>query len=208
MMARDEFQPGATGDMSGPATQGTAVAEPAAAGEQGTGSPDRTDRPTGQRQHVQDEAKRGASHVASQASESASRAAGHAREAVTDASRRMRDQGTSAIAAQKDRAAEELSHVSRAIHRAADTLHEEGDHNIADYAEMAAAKIDDATHYIRDRDLGGLVDDAEAATRSRPELVYGGMFIAGLALSRFLKSSSRNRARGMRGESQAAVGTY
>ena len=139
------------------------------------------------------EPKRQAQNLATKASDNAHKAAEHAREAARDTTRRIREQGTSLATAQKERAAEELSHFSHAIHRAAETLHEEGDHNIADYADMTAERIDQATRYLRERELGGLVDDAEEATRRRPELVYGGLFVAGLALSRFLKASSRRR---------------
>lgn len=141
------------------------------------------------------EPKRQAQNLGTKASDSANQAVEHAREAARDTTQRIREQGASLATAQKERAAEELSHFSRAIHRAAETLHEEGDHNIADYADLTAERIDQATNYLRERELGGLVDDAEEATRRRPELVYGGLFVAGLALSRFLKASSRNRRR-------------
>lgn len=133
----------------------------------------------------------------------------HVRDAAAEAVGRMREQGRSVVAEQKNRAAEELSHFGKAIHCAADTLREEGDDNIANYAELAAAKIDRATHYLQERDLGRLVDDAEEATRRRPELVYGGLFVAGLALSRFLKASARNRRDvGRLAHSQFPAGAY
>src|SRR5690606_3987489 len=45
------------------------------------------------------------------------------------------------------------------------------------------------------QDLGQLLDDVEATARRRPELVFGGLLIAGLATARFLKASSRSRSR-------------
>jgi hypothetical protein len=146
-----------------------------------------------QRSGITERTREQARHVGESARDAAREAGEHVRQAAGDTARRVRDQGVSLAAEQKDRAAEELSHFGKALRCAADTLHEEGDDNIADYAEMAADRIDRATGYLRDSDFGRLVGDAEQATRRRPELVYGGMFIAGLALSRFLKASARNR---------------
>lgn len=194
-MARDQIHHDQTGTFTGrPASEtnfesstemggACAIAEPTAV------------RSEPQSSAPASEPERQARNVATQASDSAHKAVEHAREAARDTTRRIREQGTSLATAQKERAAEELSHFGRAIHRAAETLHDEGDHNIADYADMAAGQIDQATDYLRERDLGALVDDAEETTRRRPELVYGGLFVAGLALSRFLKASTRNRRR-------------
>jgi hypothetical protein len=148
-----------------------------------------------------------AAHVASQAAHQASQKAADAvagvQEGAREASRRaaqaansaadrMRRQGATALMDQKDHAADELSHFSAAIRRAAETLHEEHDDRLASYADIAAERIEDASHYLRDADLGRLIDDVEHFARRRPELVFGGLFLAGLALSRFLKASSRH----------------
>jgi hypothetical protein len=188
-MARDQIHHDQTGKMTGQSAGAATCAPSISNVGGGTISEPTSTGPQGQ----QSRTRRQAGELASQATDSARRAGEHAKDAAQDVTRRVREQGTSLAMAQKERTAEELSHFGNAIRCAAETLHEEGDHNIADYADLAVERIDQMTRYIRERDLGGLVDDAEHATRRRPELVYGGMFIAGLALSRFLKASARNR---------------
>src|SRR5690606_28949234 len=75
-----------------------------------------------------------------------------------------------------------------------DSLREEDDQNLADYADRAAEKLSRVENYLKRQDLGQLLDDVEATARRRPELVFGGLLIAGLATARFLKASSRSRS--------------
>lgn len=90
-------------------------------------------------------------------------------------------------------AADELGHFSSALHCAADRLREENDAKVAGYAEGVAERIDQAADYLRGRSAGDLFNEACAISRRNPELVLGGMFIAGLALARFLKASARTQ---------------
>jgi hypothetical protein len=57
---------------------------------------------------------------------------------------------------------------------------------------MAADRLEGAARYIGDSDVRSLVRQVEQAARRRPELFLGGMFLLGLGVSRFLKSSSRS----------------
>lgn len=116
-----------------------------------------------------------------------------AKQTARETTERIRQEGASLLAEQKGRAADELSHFSHAIHRAAESLHSEEDHRVAEYADAAAKQIDRVAGYLRTSDVNRFVDDAEQFARRRPEVVFGGLFLAGLALSRFLKSSSKHR---------------
>jgi hypothetical protein len=101
----------------------------------------------------------------------------------------VRDQGNTMISDQKSRAADSLSGVGSAIRRAAETLEQEQDPNLARYSNSLADTIEDCASYLRDSDPRTLVRDAGEFTRRRPEWVLGGAFIAGMALVRFLKAS-------------------
>ncbi len=124
--------------------------------------------------------------------EQASATAEELQQKMQQASQRAKQRGSELLDGQKHRAAEELSQVSSAIRRAADELHADHDDNLAEYVEMAAAKIDGMADYLRQRDLGRMYQDIESTARRRPELFFGGMFLVGLGLSRFLKASTRS----------------
>jgi hypothetical protein len=127
-----------------------------------------------------DEAKRQASHLASDA-----------RHAVASQAAQLQQKGAAYVARQKDCLAEEVSHVGAAVREAGRKLHDEGDDRVASYVDQAAAGIEGVGSYLRDRDAGALCDDFETLARRRPEIVYGGLFLAGLGLARFLKASRR-----------------
>lgn len=111
------------------------------------------------------------------------------------------EKGSEAISQAKDKtrtfAEERKSQLGERIHgygssirRAADKLRDEEDPNIAHYADVVADKLDQAADYVQSRDPGMILRDVERAARRRPEIFFGGMFLAGLVLSRFLKASS------------------
>ena len=131
--------------------------------------------------------------AANRLSATADEATRQVKEQAGKATRRIREQGESVVARQKDRVAEEVSHFGAAAHEAANKLDQEGDCNIAHYVHLAGDQLDDAARYIRESNLSRLADDMTHMARRRPELFFGGMFIAGMALTRFLKASSRPR---------------
>jgi hypothetical protein len=102
---------------------------------------------------------------------------------------------------QKGRVADEIATFGAAAHRAADKFDEQDDHNIAGYIHAAGEQLDRIADYVRDKNLNQLLDDAGQLAQRRPELFFGGMFVAGLALARFLKASGRSSRRA------AALGT-
>jgi hypothetical protein len=104
----------------------------------------------------------------------------------------FRQQGEGFISDQKARAANELTTLSTAVRSAAEKLRDEQGAGAARYVEMAADRLEGAARYIGDSDVRSLVRQVEQAARRRPELFLGGMFLLGLGVSRFLKSSSRS----------------
>jgi hypothetical protein len=91
----------------------------------------------------------------------------------------------------KNQLGERIHGYGSAARRAADKLRDEKDPNIAYYAEMVAERLDQAADYVQSRDPGMMLRDVENAVRRRPEIFFGGMFLAGLVLARFLKASNQ-----------------
>jgi hypothetical protein len=110
------------------------------------------------------------------------------------ASEQIQDEGASFLSRQKAVAADELGTLSKAVHQAADTLRSEQDAKLAEYAEFVADGLESVSNRLRGTNLNEVMQSCQDIARRRPELVYGGMFLAGLAMSRFLKISPNRSA--------------
>lgn len=142
------------------------------------------------------ESIRAAAGVAAEAArEKLGQAGAEASRMAADAAKKARSRGASFLTSQKDWATDELEHMSSAIREAASTLRDDGDERVATYVEQAADGIEGACGYLRERDLHGLLGDVEQLARRRPEIVFGGMFLIGVGISRFLKASGGSTRR-------------
>jgi hypothetical protein len=141
-------------------------------------------------QGIQRKAKNIASDIASTTKERGQRAAS-----------RAKDKTAAFLADRQHQAASKIEGVAEAARRAAETLREQGDENVAGYAETAADQVAELSRYLRDRRPNDLLHDLEDAATRHPALVYGGLFVAGLAISRFLKASERSH--GYRGHEES-----
>lgn len=109
-----------------------------------------------------------------------------AREKVREVKDRAWEEGESRKAELSDRARS----VTAALESAADELDERGETWLADRARVAATKVEDLTRYLDERDVERLMGDLEGTARSNPGTFVGGAFAAGMALGRFLRSST------------------
>ena len=138
---------------------------------------------------ISEQMQEGATSVKESASEAIRGAGEQIRNTAQDAAQTLKDQGAGMAASQKSKAADQLGAFGAAIRSAADRLHNENDHRIAEYAEAAAERVDGAARYLKNHDVSGIIGDLESLARRQPELFLGGMFLAGMGLSRFLKAS-------------------
>lgn len=109
----------------------------------------------------------------------------------SDALNKAKEKTRSLAEDRKNQLGERIHGYSSAFRRAADNLREEKDPNIAHYAESIADRIDQAADYVQSKEPGMILHDIENAARRRPEIFFGGMFLAGLVLARFLKASNQ-----------------
>jgi hypothetical protein len=105
------------------------------------------------------------------------------------ARQRVIKRGSEFVRTQKSNAAEEMNILGAAVREAGNKLKEEGQQNVASYAEAAADELERFGEYLRDRDVTRLRHDAAHFARQRPGVFFGGMFLVGLAASRFFKAS-------------------
>lgn len=132
----------------------------------------------------QEELKRQAADVADAAKQKACEAAEQAKHS-----------GVQYAHEKKARVAEEIGVFSNAIRKASGKLHEEEHGSIASYVDVAAEQLDRCRQSLESKEINEIVDDVQDFARRRPEVVYGGMFVAGLAAMRFLKASKPARSR-------------
>ena len=102
----------------------------------------------------------------------------------------IQERGSAFAEGRKSEFAQKISGCGAAVRRAADKLRDENDPNIAQYADMIADRFENVGNYIETRDFGSIYRDVEGFARRRPEILFGGMFVAGLAIARFFKASN------------------
>lgn len=117
-----------------------------------------------------------------------------ASEKVRHLKSRARTKLGSLIGTQKDKAADRIGSVSVALKTASQRLREQDQENLAQYTDRAAARMNDLSGYLQEKDPDQLINEVEDFTRRRPALVIGGALAAGFLMARFLKSSRSEAA--------------
>jgi hypothetical protein len=90
---------------------------------------------------------------------------------------------------QKEAGASHLQTFAQAVHGAAREF-ESPMPKVADLIHEAGDQIDRMATNIRDKSLEDILNSVRDFARQQPALVFGGAMLAGLVLSRFLKSST------------------
>lgn len=93
------------------------------------------------------------------------------------------------VSEQKSNFAEKLNHFRDAAKAAGEKLSSKEDEAAARTVNQAAGQIDRVTTYITESEPEDILNDLADLARKRPEIVYGGMFLVGLGLARFMKAS-------------------
>jgi hypothetical protein len=96
---------------------------------------------------------------------------------------------------QKDAGADQLQHMADAVHAAAREVEGQLPPAAADYIRNAATRLEDAVGSLKEKSVDDLMKDFSRFASERPALLFGGAVFAGLALSRFLKSSADETSR-------------
>jgi hypothetical protein len=158
-------------------------------GDPGTDANRLGDEVTHGKERVAEEAERGRERLAEKAAHGKERLKEQGAQLVN----RLEERGASMLEEQKQAICEEIHHYSTALRRAAESLHEDADERVATAADRIADELEAASEYLDNRRVSAIYHDAEEFARRRPEWVFGGLFLAGLAFGRFLKASGRNR---------------
>jgi hypothetical protein len=90
--------------------------------------------------------------------------------------------------AQKQRAAKRIHGVGWAVQKGAGLLHAGKADAVAGYVDMAAQAAEQASRYLEENDLARIAEDVGKLVRKYPAVAMSGLFLAGLALGRFVKA--------------------
>ncbi|MGK9234417.1 hypothetical protein KXS07_22925 [Inquilinus limosus] len=124
--------------------------------------------------------------MATPAATAGDQAAGEARHAGDTIRRAVRD----VAGRQKQVGADVMDATSRAIRSAADELEAQSP-AVADVIRDGAERMSSTAAALRQRNVDELFESAGRFARERPAALFGVAVVAGLALSRFLKSSAK-----------------
>ena len=105
---------------------------------------------------------------------------------------RAQQQVRSVFSDQKGRMAQELENVAQVLRKTSANFRERNETTFAHYADSAADQFDNISHYVREKDMGQVIEGIERTARRQPGVFLGGAFAMGLLLARFLKSSGQH----------------
>ncbi|MEP6572019.1 MAG: hypothetical protein ABJD11_04960 [Gemmatimonadota bacterium] len=93
----------------------------------------------------------------------------------------------------KGRVIGQMDSVARAFRETAERLQGEDQGDLARYTERLSERVEQVSGYLREKNIGALLDDLEGLAHRRPEVFLGTAFALGLLGARFLKSSDRRQ---------------
>jgi hypothetical protein len=117
-----------------------------------------------------------------------------AKHAVEELAEPLKEKALEVAKEKKDAGADQLQLLARAMQGASEAVESDVPH-FAGYIKNFGVSIEKASVDIRERDLDELGQTMTDFAIRNPALVFGGAILAGLVLSRFLKSSSASSTR-------------
>lgn len=113
----------------------------------------------------------------------------NAQDSIKQTSRAAKDAASATINQQKDSAASGMGGFAQALRKAASESDHGADGGVARIAEAAADGLERISTSLRQKDLNGLMREAESFARSQPVAFFGAAVAAGFLAMRFAKSS-------------------
>jgi len=110
----------------------------------------------------------------------------------------VREEAERVYEKQKDRIAGRITRVSKIGGQAAHALRAVKADKAAEYVDDVSRRVGRATDYLEDHTLTEMMEDAGEIVRRNPALAVGGLFVAGFAVTRFLKATASRDAEGHR----------
>jgi hypothetical protein len=129
-------------------------------------------------------------------SEKGKEVAGQAQEKAQEATEKGQNMLREQVDQRSTEYGEKVSGTASDLRSVGEQLRNQGKDTPAKLADQAAERTERIGSYLTDADGDKLLGDVEDFGRRQPWVVLGGGVLVGLAASRFLKASSRNRYQG------------
>ena len=107
------------------------------------------------------------------------------------ATRQAQEAGRNFIDEQKENLAQKVDQYVDAMRAACERLRSEEGNVLVGPAQKAVDQLEQMSGYLREKQPADFLDDLESYARRRPEVVFGGFFVVGLAAARFFKASRK-----------------
>jgi hypothetical protein len=118
-----------------------------------------------------------------------------AKETVQELAEPLKEKALEVANEQKDLGADHLRLLARAMRGASEAV--EGDiPQFAGYVKKLSGQLERTSSDLRDCELDEVAQTVSDFAKRNPALVFGGALLAGLALTRFIKSSSHRSMQG------------
>ena len=111
------------------------------------------------------------------------------------ATRQAQEAGRDLILEQKENLAQKVDQYTEAMRAACEKLRSEEGNVLAGPAQKAVDQLERMSDYLREKTPADVLADLESYAQRRPEVVFGGLFVVGLAAARFFKASRRRPRR-------------
>jgi uncharacterized protein YjbJ (UPF0337 family) len=116
-----------------------------------------------------------------------------AKQVATEKIGEVKERAGSMVDERKNQTADRLQGIAGALRETSTKLQDQEEETFANYAATAAEQVDKFSGYLRNQNVGDLVQDVESFGRRQPELFLAGALAAGFLLGRFFKSSAANQ---------------
>jgi hypothetical protein len=112
-----------------------------------------------------------------------------AKHVASDVLAHARKSAEAQISGGKDRVADGLGNVAKAIRHTGEELRSKDEAGLTEYVVRAANQVEAASDYLKEKSLSDVLGDVGGLARREPAMFLGGAFLLGLLGGRFLKSS-------------------
>lgn len=141
--------------------------------------------------------KQQARQAVNDAQHTASELVTEAKHTATEKLGEAKARAESAVDERKTQTADRLQGIAGALRETSTKLQDQEEDTFASYAATAADQVDKFSGYLRNQNVGDLLQDVESFARRQPELFLAGTLAAGFLLGRFFKSSAASQANQM-----------
>jgi len=161
--------------------------------DQGTSKPGSNEPRTGRQQPGQEPDKQSTTGKLADKAEQVAKSAEEKVKQAIEQGQHVRERAQSAMEKQQSQLGERIRDVSGVLRSGSRKLDDDNE-SVASLLNVASDQVDRFASYVDTASPRSVASDVRNFVQDRPAWIFGGAFLAGLALGRFLKASSRTES--------------